>query len=172
MSKKPGQVLAGLFGRNPFHFSLFYMKASRTTPNTARGEVQLTIGGQQYPVRFGMNVMRDFTKLTGKAPSEFGRLLGEDYVEALSGLVYCAAKRYVPADQLPEGFYLDHAADLIDAMQPAEADEIGEAIVEAVTVGNPLLTALTAKVASKTQAVHEASLSESGTTSSTSLSVS
>jgi hypothetical protein len=160
----------------PIFYPLFQMKASRTTPdttpNTARGEVRLTIGDQQYPVRFGMNVMRDFTKLTGKAPSEFGRLLGEDYVETLSGLVYCAAKRFVPADQLPEGFDLDQTADLIDAMQPAEADEIAEAIVEAVTVGNHLLTSLTAKVASKTQAVHQATLAESGTTSSTSLSVS
>jgi hypothetical protein len=149
---------------NPF-LPFFLMKAVRTTPSAARGEVSLTISGKQYPVRFGMNVMRDFTKLTGKAPSEFGRLLGEDYVEALSGLVYCAAKRYVPANELPVDFSQDHAADLIDGMLPAEADEIGEAIVEAVTVGNPLLTA---KVASRNLAVRESTQPESGTNSLTS----
>ncbi len=144
------------------------MKATPTTPTTARGEASLTIGGVAHPVRFGMNVMRDFTKLTGKAPSEFGQLLAEDYVEALSGLVYCAAKRYVPAGQLPEGFNPEAAADLIDSMSPAEADEVGEAIVEAVTVGNLLLTSLTAKVASRNQAARAATPTESGSSTSTS----
>jgi hypothetical protein len=148
------------------------MKASPTAPNAARGEVYLTIGGKKYPVRFGMNVMRDFTKLTGAAPSDFGRLLGEDYVEALSGLVYCAAKRYVAADKLPENFDQDAAAELIDGMQADEADAIAEAIVEAVTVGNPLLTSLTAKVASRNQAVRAATQAQSGTPSSTLLSAS
>jgi hypothetical protein len=130
---------------------LFLMKAT-TNPNAARGEATLTIAGEKYTIRFGMNVMRDFTQLTGKAPSEFGQLLSTDYNEALSSIVYCAIKRYVPSEKLPAEFSQDAAADLIDAFTQQEADEVAEAITEAVTVGNTLLTSLTAKVASKTKA--------------------
>jgi hypothetical protein len=159
-------------GETHSHFYLFfYMKAVTTTPNAARGEVSITIAGVAYPVRFGMNVMRDFTKLTGRAPSEFGQLLADDYNEALSGIVYCAVKRYVGADNLPTGFDQDAACDLIEDLSLAEADAVADAIAEAVTVGNPLLTSLTAKVVSKSRAA-ALTQPESGTNSSTSLSVS
>lgn len=142
------------------------MKASTNTPNAARGEVSLNIAGTQSPVRFGMNVMRDFTKLTGKAPSEFGALLADDFNEALSGLVYCAVKRYVPADKLPAGFDQDAACDLIEDFTTEEADAVADAITEAVTVGNPLLTSLTAKVASKNREL-QPTQPENGTPTST-----
>ncbi|MVN78920.1 hypothetical protein GO988_21535 [Hymenobacter sp. HMF4947] len=147
------------------------MKASPTVPNAARGEVTLTIAGAQHTIRFGMNVMRDFSKLTGRAPSEFGEVLGDDYTEALTGIVSCAITRYVPAEDLPNGFDQDAAADFIDALSREDADALAEAITEAVTVP-PLMTSLMAKVKVKNQAAAGEALATNGTATSASHSVS
>jgi hypothetical protein len=143
------------------------MKATSTTPNVARGEVLITIAGTQYPVRFGMNVMKDFSKLTGKAPSELGVALSENPDNTLGSLVLLAIRRYVPgqAEIAEEVVY-----DLIDGLSAEEIDAITEAITEAVAVGNPLLLPLSAKVAARGKAAAESIASENGTSSSTSLS--
>lgn len=141
------------------------------TPNAARGEVTLTFSGQKHLVRFGMNVMRDFSKLTGRAPSEFGDVLGDDYTEALTAIVSCAVKRYVPADALPNGFTQEDAADYIDELSQEEADALAEAITEAVTVP-PLMTSLMAKVTVKNAANTRATQPESGSSTLTSPSAS
>jgi hypothetical protein len=131
-------------------------------PNTARGEATLTIAGQAYPIRFGMNVLRDWTKLTGKKPTEFGQLLSDDYTEALTSLLACAVRRCVPGQQ---EFTQDNAGDLIDLMPEEEAVSIGDAITEAVTTGDPLMAALSKQVAAKNKALREKLQSENGTDS-------
>jgi hypothetical protein len=136
-----------------------------TTPNPARGEATITIAGQAHPVRFGLNVLRDWTKLTGKKPTEFGQMLSDDYTEALTSLLACAVRRCVPGQQ---DFTQDNAGDLIDEMGKEEAESIGEAITEAVTTGDPLMAALSKQVAAKNKALREKVQSESGTDSSTS----
>ncbi|MGI4822247.1 MAG: hypothetical protein ACRYFV_13640 [Janthinobacterium lividum] len=138
------------------------MKANKT-PNAARGEVSLAFGGQKHPVRFNMNVMRDFSKLTGRAPSEFGNVLGEDYTEALTAIVSCAVNRFVPAEFLPNGFTQDDAADYIDDLSKEDADALAEAITEAVTVP-PLMTSLMAKVKVKNAARNAETQAATGTT--------
>ncbi|MGI4736330.1 MAG: hypothetical protein ACRYG7_14225 [Janthinobacterium lividum] len=138
------------------------LPAVGTHPNTARGEVSLTVGGSQYPVKFNMNVMRDWTKLTGRAPSEFGEVLSSDYTEALTSIITCAVRRFVPGAVYPAGFTQDDAADLLDEMGPEEATNVAEAITEAVTVVNPLLAALSKQVAAKTAALHQVTPSENG----------
>jgi hypothetical protein len=136
----------------PFFHSLFYqMKLATPIPNAARGEVQLTIAGEQYAVRFGLNVMRDWSKLSDKAPSEFGVQLEENHVETLAVFLSCAVRRYVPAAALSGGFGPDEAADLIESMSPDEADAVAEAILEAVSI-DPLAAALRKQVAAKAAA--------------------
>ena len=143
-----------------------------TTPNSARGEVLLTVAGQTYPVKFNLNVMRDWSKLTGKGPSEFGQLLSDDYTEALTSLITCAVRRFVPGAVYPAGFSQDDAGDLLDEMSPDEATRIAEAITESITVVNPLLAALSKQVAAKNAALHPAIPPESGTSTSPSASAS
>ena len=135
-----------------------------TTPNTARGEATLTIAGQPHTIRFGLNVLRDWTKLTGKKPTEFGQMLSDDYTEALTSLLACAVRRFVPGQA---DFTQDEAGDLIDTLTPGEAASIGEAITEAVTTGDPLMAALSKQVAAKNQALRQTAPTESGTASST-----
>lgn len=136
-----------------------------TTPNAARGEATITIGGQAYSIRFGMNVLRDWTKQTGKKPTEFGQLLSDDYTEALTSLLACAVRRGVPGQA---GFTQDDAGDLIDTLSAEEATGIGEAITEAVTTGDPLMAALSKQVAARNKALRESLQSENGTDSATS----
>lgn len=123
------------------------MKLASDTPNTARGEVKLTIGGEQHAVRFGLNVMRDWSKQTDKAPSEFGVQLEENHVETLAVFLGCAVRRYVPGSE----FTSDDAADLIEDMTPDEANAVAEAILEAVSI-DPLAAALRKQVAAKAAA--------------------
>lgn len=137
---------------------------ANTTPNAARGEATITIGGQTHPIRFGMNVMRDVTKLTSLGTSEFASLISTDFPEAATALVACAVRRHVPGQ---EKFSQDDAGDLLDGLTAEEADSLGDAMTEAVSVG-PLMAALLRKVAAK-QA--ESAPSENGTSTSTSLSV-
>jgi len=116
---------------------------ANTTPNAARAEVTLIIAGQARKLRFGMNVMRDVTKLTGLGTSEFAGLLSTDFNEAATALVACAVKRYVPGC---EQFTQDEAGELIDELSPAATDALAEALKETLSVG-PLMGALLAKVA-------------------------
>jgi hypothetical protein len=145
------------------------MKAVKNIPNTARGEVTITIAGHQYPVRFNLNVMRDWSKLTDRAASEFGLAIIEDHIEAFSGVITCAVRRYAPglADYTQE-----QAVDLLEELPQSEADAIAEAITEATTTVNPLLAAMNQKVAAKTKRLNPPTQSENGTTSDTSLSAS
>jgi hypothetical protein len=126
------------------------MKLATDTPNTASGETMLTVAGTQHPVKFDLKVMRDWSKLTGKAPSEFGQLLADDYLEALTGLLTVAVRRYVTGN---EKFSQDDAADLMQDMTPDEAELVGQAIANATMVVNPLLAALSKQVTAKTQAL-------------------
>jgi hypothetical protein len=125
------------------------MKLATDTPNTASGEVLLTVAGTQHSVKFDLKVMRDWSKLTGKAPSEFGQLLADDYLEALTGLLTVAVRRYVGLEK----FSQDDAADLMQDMTPDEAELVGQAIANATMVVNPLLAALSKQVTAKTQAL-------------------
>jgi len=135
-----------------------------TTPNAARGEAAITIGGEKHTIRFGMNVMRDVTKLTGLGTTEIAGMLHTNFAEASTALVACAVKR-LPGYQ---AFTQDEAGDLLDGLAPDETELLGEAMTEAITVG-PLLAALLKKVAAQ-QA--ELAPSENGTNTSNSLSVS
>nr|GFD49407.1 hypothetical protein [Tanacetum cinerariifolium] len=97
-----------------------------TTPNAARGEATITIGNEKHTIRFGMNVMRDVTKLTGLGTGEFANLLSTDFPEASTALVACAVKR-LPGK---EKFTQDDAGDLLDylaANAPDETDALAEA---------------------------------------------
>jgi hypothetical protein len=144
------------------------MKATSTTPNAARGEVTITIAGQQYQVRFSLNVLRDWSKLTGRAASEFGLAIIEDHIEAFSGIITCAVQRFAPA----LSFTQDQAVDLLEEMPQAEADAIAEAITEATSTVNPLLASMTKVLAAKTQAPTASTPTESGVAGSTSLTAS
>jgi hypothetical protein len=135
-----------------------------TTPNAARGEATITIGGEKHTIRFGMNVMRDVTKLTGLGTGEFANLLSTDFPEASTALVACAVKR-LPGKQ---AFTQDDAGDLIDKLAADENEALAEAMKEAVSVG-PLMAALLKKVAAKQSALVP---SENGINTSTSPSVS
>ncbi|TVT43119.1 hypothetical protein FNT36_03230 [Hymenobacter setariae] len=140
-----------------------------TTPNTARGEVRLTIAGQQHPVRFNLNVMRDWSKLSGRPASEFNLAIIEDHIEAFSSIITCAIRRFVPA--YPE-YAQDLAVDLLEEMPQAEADAIAEAITEATVTVNPLLASMSKQLAAKMQALTPSTPSENGATSETSLTAS
>ncbi|MGI4865356.1 MAG: hypothetical protein ACRYFZ_15650 [Janthinobacterium lividum] len=137
-----------------------------TTPNTARGEVKITIAGQQYPVRFNLNVMRDWSKLTGQAATQFGMAIVLDHVEAFSGVIACAIRRYVPGHA---DYTQEQAVDLLEEMSQPEADAIAEALTEATTTVNPLLAAMNQSVAAKNlENVQLSAPAESGATSLTS----
>jgi hypothetical protein len=153
--------VAGFLGETQLFF--LHMEVN-TTPNTASGEATITIDGQQHTIRFGMNVMRDVTKLTGLGTGEFANLLSTDFPEAATALVACAVKR-LPGKQ---HFTQDDAGDLIDKLAADENEMLAEAMTEAVSVG-PLMAALLKKVAAKQSALLP---SENGTSTSNSLSAS
>ena len=119
----------------------------------APGEATVTIQGTPYALRFNLNVLRDFSQLTGRGPSELGRMLSENYAEALTAIITCAVRRFVPPTVFPGGFSLDDAGDLIQQLPAAEAQALAEALTEAIVSPNPLMAALTATVAAKTQAL-------------------
>jgi hypothetical protein len=120
-----------------------------SAPNAARGEASITIAGQQYPIRFSLNVLRDWTKFSGRAASEFGLALVEDHIEAFSGIITCAVRRFVP----PHAEFTQEAAiDLLDEMSQPEADALAKAIMEATTTVNPLLAAMSRQLAVQNQA--------------------
>jgi hypothetical protein len=130
-----------------------------TTPNAARGEATITIGGQKHTIRFGMNVMRDVTKLTGLGTGEFAQLVSTNFNEAATVLVSCAVKRYVPNQ---ENFSQDDAGELIDDLSIAENDALAEAMKESLGMG-PLMAALTAKVSAQSNLDQPNQPSENGT---------
>ncbi|MBJ6141777.1 hypothetical protein [Hymenobacter sp. BT559] len=125
-----------------------------TTPThaLAPGEAAVTIQGVAYPLRFNLNVLRDFSQLTGRGPSELGRMLSDNYAEALTAIITCAVRRFVPKEVFPNGFSLDDAGDLIQQLPEDEAQALAEAITEAIVSPNPLMAALTATVAAKNRA--------------------
>jgi hypothetical protein len=112
-------------------------------PTTARGEATITVAGVAYPVRFSLNVLRDYTQATGRKLSEVGTLLAEDIAETIGRLLTHAVRRYVPGQQ-----QLSYEAgfDLMEAMPQAEAEQVADAIFEAVKLKqNPLVGAVIAK---------------------------
>jgi hypothetical protein len=123
-----------------------------TTHALAPGEAVVTIQGVAYPLRFNLNVLRDFSQLTGRGPSELGRMLSDNYAEALTAIMTCAVRRFVPSTVFPNGFSLDDAGDLIQQLPADEAKALAEAITEAIVSPNPLMAALTATVAAKNKA--------------------
>jgi hypothetical protein len=135
--------------------------------NTTLNAATITIAGQPHTIRFGMNVMRDVTKLTGLGPGDFAQLLSTDFNEAATALVACAVKRYVPGQQ---AFTQDDAGELIDCLNPTENDTLAAAIKETLSVG-PLLASLMAKVTPSAVAP-ELTPSENGTSTSNSPSAS
>lgn len=139
------------------------------TATAYTGEVTVTLGGAARTFGFGINTMRDYTKLTGTPAGGFAADLAADLTNTMVNLVYCALKRYVPADQLPEDFTVDHAADWIDGMNPADAEKLADTVLHSVRTANPLTAALVAKLKPLTPAPSEGT---DGTTSSTSPSVS
>lgn len=117
-----------------------------TNASLARGEVSLTVKGTPYPICFNLNVLRDFSRLTGRGPSELGQLLTENYAEALTALLTCAVRRFVPGTA---DFSQDDAGDLIQQLPAEEAQALAEAITEAIIAPDPLMAALTATVAAR-----------------------
>jgi hypothetical protein len=120
-----------------------------TTPAPNPAEVTITIAGQQYPVKFNTNVMRDWSKLTKRPSSEFGLAIFEDHIEAFSGIIACAVRRFVPTQA---DFTQDQAADLLGEMSQPEADAIAKVLFEVTTTPSPLLTALNKHADAKRQA--------------------
>jgi hypothetical protein len=163
-------LLTGFFEQEPSTVTLTFfcqMKVANT-PAVAPGESTVTIQGVAYKLRFSLNVLRDFSTLTGRGPSELGPMLTDNYAEALTALMACAVRRFVPSTVFPKGFSQDDAADLIDALPADEAKALAEAITEAIVSPNPLMAALTATVAAKNRARTLSATSESGTNTSTS----
>ncbi|WP_233635923.1 hypothetical protein [Hymenobacter setariae] len=142
---------------------------STTAINTARGQVNLTIAGTQYPIKFNLNVLRDWTKLTGRAASEFGLAIVEDHIEAFSGLIMCAVRRLVPGHA---GYTQEQVVDLLDEMSQPEADQLAEAISEATTAVNPLLASMSKQFAKRAQSLNPSTPTENGATGTTSASAS
>ena len=116
------------------------------SPSLPPGQVQLTINAAQHPIQFNLNVLRDFTRLTGRGPSELGPMLAENYAETLTALLTCAVRRFVPG---AADFSQDDAGDLIQQLPVAEAKALAEAITEAIIAPDPLMAALTATVAAR-----------------------
>jgi len=139
-----------------------------TTPNPARGEALITIAGAPQRLRFGMNVMRDVTKLTGLGTSEFAQLLSTDFNEAATALLSCAVRRYVPGQ---DQFSQDDAGELIDELNPTDTDALADAIKESLSVG-PLMASLMAKVTPQAAPGPASVPSENGASTSTSHSAS
>jgi hypothetical protein len=133
--------------------------------NTARGQATITIAGQKYPVKFNLNVLRDWTKLTGRAASEFGLAIAEDHIEAFSGLILCAIRRHVASHA---EYTQEQVVDLLDDMSQPEADELAEAITEATMAVSPLLASMSKQLAAKAQALNASTPSENGATGTTS----
>jgi hypothetical protein len=125
-------------------------KSTSKTPaaTISHGQVLITLDGQLYPIRFSLNVLRDWGKLTGYSPSDFGRALANDYLEAFTSIIVCSVHRFVPA--LAE-FTQDQAADALEAMSQEEADILAKAIIEATTAATPLLAALNRQFAVQQQ---------------------
>jgi hypothetical protein len=136
-----------------------------TFPNTARGQVNLTIASQQYPIKFNLNVLRDWTKLTGRAASEFGLAIVEDHIEAFSGLIMCAIRRLVPGHA---EFTQEQTVDLLEDMSQSEADQLAEAITEATTAVNPLLASMSKQFAMKARSLNPSTPTENGAAGTTS----
>lgn len=110
------------------------------------GEVTVALGGQPRTFRLGLNTLRDYTALTGTPAGGFAADLARDLSNTIVSLVYCAVKRYTPAEQLPADFAVDHVADWIDAMSSEDADRLAEAVLASVRTGNPLTAALVTKL--------------------------
>lgn len=127
------------------------MKAT-STQALAPGEAAVTIEGTVYTLRFNLNLLRDFSQLTGRGPSDLGRMISDNYAEALTALLTCAVRRFVPSTVFPNGFSLDDAGDLIQQLPANEAQALAEAITEAIVSPNPLMAALTTTVAAKNKA--------------------
>jgi hypothetical protein len=136
-----------------------------TAPNTARGQVNITIAGKQYPIRFTLNVLRDWTKLSGRAASEFGLAIVEDHIEVFSGLIMCAIRRFVPAYS---EYTQEQAVDLLEEMAQAEADQLAEAIAEATTMITPLLASMSKQFETKAQVLNASTPTENGAPGTTS----
>lgn len=117
-----------------------------TQPLPGRGEVLLTVGGSQYPVRFSLAVLHDYTTATGTKLLDLGTHLNDDLLGTIAQLLTCAVRRYVPGAELPAGFELADGLDLMEEMGKEESDAVATAIWAAVRVDtNPLLAALIAK---------------------------
>ncbi len=126
------------------------MKASTNPPiaNAARGEAILTIDGEKHFVKFNLRVLYAWTQLTGKAPSEFGLEIDENHIGALSGILLCAVRLFVPGK---ETYTQEEAMDLMQDMNAEEAEGLADAIILAVTP-DPLTAALRKQVAAKAAA--------------------
>lgn len=106
------------------------------------GKVTVTLGGQPRALQFGMNTLRDYTKLAGGTAGGLGADLARDPNEALLNLVFCAISRYTPQAELPDGFLIDHVADWIDEMSAADGTLLSQAIAHSIQTHNPLMSAL------------------------------
>lgn len=142
--------MAGFLGETQLFF--LHMTAN-TTPNIDRGEISITIAGQQYSMRFSLAVLRDYTRATGHSITEIGEQLNADLLGTIGELVASAVRRYVPVTQRAADFDASHALDLIEEMGRQEADAVAEAIWAAVKIDeSPFLAALIAKAPKKASA--------------------
>ncbi|MDO7888288.1 hypothetical protein [Hymenobacter cheonanensis] len=139
-----------------------------TAPNVARGELNITIDGQAYPIRFSLAVLHDYTRATGHSITQIGEQLNKDLLGTIGQLLASAVKRYVPAEKLRPGFDIGDALDLTQTMSAEESGELAEAVWAAIRVDeNPFVTALIAKAPKP-----ESAPNENGASTSTSLSAS
>ena len=137
------------------------------TPNSARGEVQVQFGGKARQLRFGMNTLHDYSKLTGSPVAGFAKDLLDDFQPAVRTITYCAIKRYVPAAELPDDFSQDTVGDWLDELSPEDGETLAEALYQSVKTGNPMVAALIGKIVPPTAPTEHASTpaTTAGTTS-------
>ncbi len=117
------------------------MKLTDQLPQTSRGEVSVALGGKPRQFKFGMNVLRDYSKLVGKPAGSLGQDFHDDLQGTLLLLTYCAVRRYVPANELPADFTEDTVGDWLDDISEVDAESLTGALLQSVRTGNPMVAA-------------------------------
>lgn len=113
-----------------------------TTPNPARGEVAIILGGQPLTLRFNLRTLHDFTSTSGLKLTDLGPALTDDTFGTVGGLVASAVRC---ATNKP--FSVGDALDVLDSLSESENQAVIAAVVEAIRVDrSPLFKALIAQL--------------------------
>jgi len=72
---------------------------------------------KRYPVRFGFNALREFTRVTGMPLAALTSLQNEITLDQAITLVWCGFKDGARKDKMPFKMEIDDVADLLDEDQ-------------------------------------------------------